>query len=155
MGQTAPRARSDGLICEEVDGEFVIYDQRTDRMTRLNHSAAVVWTACDGNRSLAELLSFVRPTLGEMADENLVQVALDYLTDSDLLEAGVPVRAPSARRQSRRRFIQRAGTVGIAGTLLPVVYSLVAPTPAEAGSNPVITVPGGGGGTTATFTFGP
>jgi hypothetical protein len=151
MEDTGPRARSDGLICEEVDGELVIYDQLTDRMTRLNHSAAVVWRACDGNRSPAELLSFVQATLGDLADEDLVQLALDYLTDSDLLEAGVPVRTPSARRQSRRHFIQRAGTVGIAGTLLPVVYSLVAPTPAAAATvtvshgNPCVTFTFGGG----------
>jgi hypothetical protein len=153
MEHTRPRARSNKLICEEIDGELVIYDQLTDRITQLNHSAAVVWRACDGNRSLAELLAFVQPTLGELADEDVVQVALDYLTDSDLLEAGVPARTPLARRQSRRRFIQRAGTVGIAATLLPVVYSLAAPTPADAGSNPVVTVPGGGG-PTLTFTFG-
>ena len=72
MEQTRPRARSNGLLCEEIDGEIVIYDQLTDRMTQLNHSAAVVWGACDGNRSLAELLSFVRPALGDLADEDVV-----------------------------------------------------------------------------------
>lgn len=150
MEHTGPRARSDGLICEEVDGELVVYDQLTDRMTRLNHSAAVVWRACDGNRSPAELLSFVRATLGELADEDLVQLALDYLADSDLLEGGIPVRTSSARRQSRRRFIQRAGTVGIAATLLPVVHSLVAPTPAAAAT---VTV-NCSGGNCITITFG-
>ena len=56
MDHTGPRAALTLLIREEVDGELVIYDQRTDRMTRLNHSAAAVWRACDGHRSPAELL---------------------------------------------------------------------------------------------------
>jgi hypothetical protein len=150
MEHTGPRARSEGLICEEVDGELVVYDQLTDRITRLNGSAAVVWRACDGNRSPAELSSFVQDTLGELADEDLVQVALDHLTDSDLLEAGVPLRTPSARRQSRRRFIQRAGTVGIAATLLPVVHSLLAPTPSAAAT---VTI-SHASGPPVTFTFG-
>jgi hypothetical protein len=154
MGQerSGPKARTDGLICEEVDGELVVYDQRSDRMTRLNHSAAVVWRACDGNRSPAELLTCAQAALGDLADEDLVALALDGLSASDLLDGEAPpVRAPRDTRESRRRFIRRAGTVGIAATLLPVVNSLVAPTPAAAAT---ITVPGCGSCVTIPFSGG-
>jgi Coenzyme PQQ synthesis protein D (PqqD) len=155
MGQerSGPKARTDGLIWKEVDGELVVYDERVHRMALLNRSATVVWRACDGSRTPAELLTCVRAELGDLADEDLVALALDDLAGNDLLEGGAPTRSRREMRVSRRRFIGRAGTVGIAATLLPVVARLVAPTPAAAGSMPVVTVPGGGG-PVVTFTFG-
>jgi len=42
-----PRRRDD-IIQNEVDGEAILYDSRTDNTHRLNQTALAVWKRCDG-----------------------------------------------------------------------------------------------------------
>jgi hypothetical protein len=130
--QGCPRARRAQLVSEEVEGELVIYDQRSDRMIRLNRSASLVWKACDGARTHDQILEHVRGEIGEVADADLVQIALDGLAGNDLLESDTPSRAPRMTRETRRRFIRRVGAVGAAAAALPIVHAIAAPTPAFA-----------------------
>jgi hypothetical protein len=74
--------------------------------------------------------------VGEVADEDLVLVSLDYLAEHGLIESGYEEREASVSRLSRRRFIRRVGVVGTAAAALPLVQSLVAPVPAAA--SPVV-----------------
>jgi hypothetical protein len=76
----------------------------------------------------------LRGEVGELADEDLVTITLDQLQEQGLLESGYQARETSVIRFSRRRFIRRAGVVGAAALSLPVVQSIVAPTPALAQS---------------------
>jgi hypothetical protein len=122
-------------VIEEVEDELIVYDKRADIAHRVNRPAAVVWRHCDGKRDVAALTEALDAELGgEIADEDLVMIALDGLAEKDLLE-GAPARGPDATRLSRRRFIRRVGTVGVAALALPVITSLAAPTPASAQSD--------------------
>jgi hypothetical protein len=122
-------------LTEQVHGELLVYDEQRDVACRLNRTAALIWQSADGERSVADLVGVLREELGDLADEDLVMVTLDRLEEQGLLESGYPRREPHAARLSRRRFIRRVGVVGTAALALPVVQSIVAPTPAAAQSN--------------------
>lgn len=134
MGDSRPLARRDDLLVEEVENELVIYDERAESAHRLNRTAAVVWRHCDGEHDVPALVDVLRAELGDdLADEDLVRIALDGLAAKDLIE-GVAERAYEDTQLSRRRIIRRVGTVGVAALALPVISSLAAPTPASAQS---------------------
>jgi hypothetical protein len=122
-------------LVEEVEDELLVYDKRDESAHRLNRTAAIVWRHCDGKRDVADLVEVVAAEVGEdLADEDLVRVALDNLAERDLID-GVSERPPEETMVSRRRFIRRVGTVGVAALALPVVTSLTAP-PASAQGSP-------------------
>jgi hypothetical protein len=129
-----PLARTTGLITEDVDGELLVYDAQTDVACRLNGSAALVWQNSDGKRSIDDLVAVLAEELGELADEDMVLVALDHLAEHGLIESGYDTRDAHAARLSRRRFIRRVGVVGAAAMSVPVVHSMLVPTPAAAAS---------------------
>ena len=62
--QIMPRARKSGLIVKEVDGEVLIYDQKTNKAHCLNPTAAKVWKYCDGEMTLAAACTFLSQDLG-------------------------------------------------------------------------------------------
>lgn len=129
-----PVARVNGLITEEVDGELLVYDAQTDVACRLNGSAALVWRNSDGKRTVSDLVAVLSEELGDLADEDMVMVALDHLAEHGLIESGYDPREANAARVTRRRFIRRVGVVGAASMAVPVVHSMVVPTPAAAQS---------------------
>jgi Coenzyme PQQ synthesis protein D (PqqD) len=129
-----PLARTEGLLAEEVDGELLVYDGEREVACRLNGTAALVWRSSDGERTVADLVAVLSEELGEVADEDMVMVALDTLAEHGLIEAGHEAREVNASRLSRRRFLRRVGVVGAAAISLPVVHSIVVPTPAAAAS---------------------
>ena len=131
MAQIRPLARTQDVVTEDVVDEVIVYDERTDVACRLNRSAALVWRNCDGKRTLADLVRVLEADLGDVADEDMVLVALDTLAEHGLIESGYEVRDAKASRLSRRRFISR---VGVAAASLPVVASMVVPMPAAAAS---------------------
>jgi hypothetical protein len=132
--ENRPLARTADLLTEEVDDELIVYDERHDLACRLNRTAALVWRGCDGEHTVADLIEVLAEEVGELADEDLVMVTLDHLAEQALIESGYEVRDANASRLSRRRFIRRVGAVGAAAMALPLVQSIVAPTPAAAQS---------------------
>jgi len=128
-----PKARSEGLLCEEAQEELVVYDHEQKRAHRLNRSAALVWRHCDGQKSVADLAALLRESLNPQADEDLVWVALDRLDGAHLLEGAI-TRPTDQVRASRRQAVRKLGRVGVITLLLPAITTLVVPTPAEATS---------------------
>ncbi len=123
-----PKARREGILTREIGDELILYDRATHVAHRLNAIAAVVWGHCDGRRSIQELAQVVG-ALGEPADEELVHLALTRLSEADLLSEPL---APGRTLTRRDAVQQMARAAGLA--LLPVVTSIVAPTPADAQS---------------------
>jgi hypothetical protein len=135
MGLLRPRGRTGGLLVEEIDDQLLVYDQQRDVVCSLNGTAAIVWRSCDGDRTVEDLVDVLRAEIGEIADIDLVMVTLDQLEEHGLIEAGYGRRDRLAAQFNRRRFISRVGVVTTAAVALPVVQSIVAPTPAAADSN--------------------
>jgi Coenzyme PQQ synthesis protein D (PqqD) len=129
-----PLARTDGLLTENVDGEVLVFDQAHEVACRLNESAALVWRHCDGKRTVADLVAVLKAELGDVADEDMVMIALDNLVEHDLIASGYERRDPNATRFSRRHFIRRMGTAAVAAASAPIVYSMLVPAPSAAAS---------------------
>jgi len=128
-----PRARKEKLLIQEVQGELVIYDEERDHAHHLNRTAALVWRHSDGQKSVREIAALLQQELNPAADEDLVWTSLEDLGAAQLLQEAVDQSAEQMQL-SRRRVVQQMGVAGALSLLLPVVTSMVAPTPAEAAS---------------------
>ena len=124
-----PRARRDGLIIERLEGETLVYDLTRHRAHCLNPTASVVWDACDGRASTAQIARRVEERLGLPADADLVELALARLDRARLLERGSAPPRTKAARLTRRQAVRR---LGLAAALLPAVAGIVAPTAVQA-----------------------
>jgi hypothetical protein len=121
-----PRARVD-CLSREFDDEVLIYDPQRHEGHCLNSTAAAVWRLCDGSSSPSQIaIVLSRQLLSARVDQPVVRLALEQLADAHLLiEPEVPTKLPSRRFAIRR--------IGIAAAVaLPLITSIVAPTPANA-----------------------
>lgn len=126
-----PLRRTTGLLVEEVAGEAIIYDERSHRAHCLNATAATVWRHCDGRTSIGEIATAISAGLSSPVDPGVVRLAVHELGESGLLE-GHP--AVSGAAESRREALRKMAAAGGAVALVPVITSIVAPTPAMAQS---------------------
>jgi len=126
-----PEARQDDLVVQSATDELLVYDNQSDRAYVLSPAAAAVWRASNGKRTVPEIASYLSQET--LTDEQTVWYALGQM--QDLLRE--PVQMPQELvGMSRRKFLQRASIVAAAAAV-PVVVSLVAPTPAHAQSGTV------------------
>jgi hypothetical protein len=131
-----PESRKTDLIVSEIDAEILIYDQKTNKAFCLNQTSALIWKLCDGRRSLADISRALSEALNAEVDEGLVWLALEQLKQSDLIEHDMAAPA-SISGLSRRQALRKIGVA--AAITLPLVSSIVAPTPINAASptNPI------------------
>jgi len=54
-----PKGRSEGVIESELPDELLVYDLERHRADALNRTAAPVWKACDGRRTVGEIAEAV------------------------------------------------------------------------------------------------
>jgi hypothetical protein len=130
-----PLARSpeNNLLVRELERELLVYDLARHRAHCLNRTAALVWQGCDGRSTVADLGRRLEAELAIPGGEGAVWLALRQLRRAHLLVEPVdPPAAPegSTRRCTRRQAARRLGLA--AAALLPLVTSIVAPTPAMA-----------------------
>ena len=129
-----PAARRDEIITREVDGELLIYDRVRDKAHCLNETAAAIWKRCDGRTTAKDIAeSLARETAGAV-DERLIWLGLNELRLKHLLAETEqwPNTFTGTSTLSRREAIRRIG-LG-AAIALPVVITITAPTPAQAGT---------------------
>ncbi len=124
-----PRARKDDLIVKEMPHEVLVYDLVRDKAHCLNHTAALVWNYCDGRTSAAAMTGRLEQELKVPVDEGVVWLALDQLSKNHLLEEKI-VPPTLLAGINRRQMIRALGVA--AAVAVPVVTSIVAPTPAQA-----------------------
>ena len=128
-----PRARQHDLVVEELPDETLVYDLERDKAHCLNPTAALVWSHCDGNTSVADMAALLDQELDLPADQSLVWMALDRLGKARLLQEPVTLPGEPAR-YSRREMMRTLGRVAGLTLLLPAVSSIVAPLAAMQGS---------------------
>lgn len=122
-----PIARKAGLVVQEVPDEVLVYDLESNKAHCLNQSAAMVWRSCDGNNSVADIAKLVESQAGGKVTEDFVWLAIDQLSENNLLEQQI---ATSFAGQSRREAIKKIGLASMVA--IPVIASLVAPQSALA-----------------------
>jgi PqqD family protein of HPr-rel-A system len=130
-----PLARTHALLTRELGEELVVFDRLDGRAHALNRAAALVWRACDGSTSAAEIAARLATELavgGHDEAVRVVRLALDRLDEARLLErrAAHPERFLGAL--GRREVLGRLAAAGVAAALLPAITSIAAPVPAMA-----------------------
>jgi hypothetical protein len=128
--QKMPQARNSGLIVKEVDSEILIYDQDNNKAHCLNQTAAKVWKYCDGETTVADACIALSRELETPVDETVVSLAVDQFSADHLLEVKAGMPAFMIPGLSRRQMVR---TLGLAAAVaVPMVTSILAPTPAQA-----------------------
>jgi hypothetical protein len=132
-----PVARKSGLVVQEVPDEVLVYDLETNKAHCLNQSAAIIWKSCDGNTSISEIAKLVESQAGGKVTEDFVWLAIDQLSENNLLEGQIK---SSYEGTSRREVIKKIGLASVIA--IPVIASLVAPQSALAASSCACTTNG-------------
>lgn len=122
-----PIARQNGLVVQEMPDEILVYDLDSNKAHCLNRSSAFVWRSCDGRNSVADIVREFELKAEGKVTEDFVWLAIDQLSEKDLLQ--IPVTSKFAG-QSRRQVLKTIGLVSVVA--LPVIASLVAPRNAVA-----------------------
>ena len=125
-----PHRRHEDLIVREIDRELLVYDRKTRKTVCLNESAAVIWQLCDGKTSIDDLSRRLSESFAVPPDPRLIQVALSDFARSRLLD---PKSVSDDVKISRREAL--AGVAGVPLALIPTVFALSAPTPAQAAAS--------------------
>ena len=123
---TKPRARKEGLVVQTLPDETLVYDLDRDLAHCLNQTASLIWNRCDGSSTTRQIARAVSDDLNHPVDERFVWVALDQLDRNHLLMD----RPPAPISGMNRREVMKA--LAISAVAVPVVASIVAPTPAQA-----------------------
>ncbi len=139
-----PVASREGLLVRELGQELVVYDLERHEAHCLNRTAAFVFTHNDGRMTAGQIADRLQAELNVAADEDLVWLAIRQLDEAGLLGRTPP--RPELESRSRRDAVRRIG-LG-AAALLPVVTSILVPTPAEAAATciPAASCSGGNSG---------
>jgi hypothetical protein len=130
MHLPVPRARSERLVVQDLEDELLVYDLDRHRAHSLNATAALVWRHCDGRTSVGEVATLLERELGLPPNEDVVWLALRRLQAAHLLRDRLALA--EGADTARRTLVRRLGLAGGLAMLLPVVESIVAPTPAYA-----------------------
>src|SRR6266496_2468377 len=132
IAKLKPARRKDELICEEVSGECVIYDQRQKKAHLLNSTLTWIWRRCDGNTSVEALSKSFAEQFDARNPLEIMSSGLNQLDSRQLLETPInlPEEAGGKISLARRRAIVVGGAV-----LMPAIVSILAPTPMAAISN--------------------
>jgi hypothetical protein len=129
----SPRARQNGLICENISGEYVVYDTLDKKAHHLNTSLTWIWRKCDGTNTVDSIASGIEQEFGIENGLQVVFSSLKQLQDCNLLETGidVPQLPPDVNAGVSRRAVVGGGSL-----VLPAVVSILAPAAAAAKSDP-------------------
>lgn len=124
MNFIKPVVRTRDLVVQEHGDEILIYDLTKDRAMCLNTTAAAVWRACDGTRTVSDLAALV-------GSDDVVWLALAELKKEELIDQE-PATPEKFSGMSRRQVMKRIGLSSVIA--VPVIMSLLAP-PAHAAAS--------------------
>ena len=133
--QQAALARNEELVVQDLPDEVLVYDLKSHKAHCLNRTASFIWKHCDGQTTATEIAKLMEEEWRTPVTEDAVWFALNKLSKADLLQERITLPQAQAG-MSRRSAVRRLGF----GALLavPVVMSIVTPTPAAAASVPVV-----------------
>lgn len=126
-----PQGRTSDIVVQQLEDEVMIYDLSDNKAFCLNKTSAVIWQACNGQRSIAEIAEVSGKILNSLVAEELVWLALEKLKKDNLLEKDTYIEE-SYNGLSRREVIRKFGFSSMIA--LPIISSLVAPTASSAAS---------------------
>lgn len=138
MLKTIPVVRKNNLVIQHLENELLIYDLQNNKVFGLNQTSALVWQLSNGERTMSEIAFEASRQLNSPINEEFVWLALDQLTNANLIENKTGIES-HFQGATRREVIRR---VGLASMLaLPMISSLIAPSALQAQSNNCGTAP--------------
>lgn len=126
-----PVSRKSDIVTQELEKTILIYDLITNRAFELNETSSLIWLACDGDKTVAEIACQTSKKLNSPVNEDFVWFALEQFKKENLIDNKAEI-SPPFENLSRREIIRRVGFASVVA--LPVITSLVAPTAARAQS---------------------
>lgn len=126
-----PLSKKTDIVIQEFNNEILIYDLTTHKAFSLNETSALVWQACDGNKTVSEISEQVGKQVKSPVTDDFVWLALEQLKKDNLLENSETI-STGFDGMSRREVIRRVAVTTLAA--LPLVSSLVAPLAVNAAS---------------------
>ncbi len=81
-----PKARSRGITMAWMGIELYVYDVTASTMHRLDELSAIVWSACNGRRSIQEVAELVHNRLPAVSGTEAVKRALRRLEHANLMQ---------------------------------------------------------------------
>lgn len=121
-----PVARDEGLLIEHVADEVVVYDSDSKEAHCLSPLPAVVFTHCDGYRTVEQLAEVASVKLGEDVTTDRVMDAIAQLEERDLIKGSGGL--------SRRQMLRKSAIAGGVVTAAPLISSVFAPAALAANS---------------------
>lgn len=130
-----PKVKEQGVHVEKLGDETIVYNKATHRAHCLNPTMSAVWKHADGSRSVAQIAELLRVRFELPNAVEAVNLSLEQLQSFGLLEAEPAGEAASAVDiRSRRQIAVDMAKAGLSLSMLPLVASVLAPTPAMASS---------------------
>ncbi len=130
--QWRPKARREGLLVEKAGSELVVYNLERHRVHCLNDTAARLWALCTGRRTVEQISAQLEIALDPASQDAIVRNGIVELERLGLVEAA---ECAAQAELSRRELVRKIGIGALAvGVALPLISSIVAPTPAYAAS---------------------
>jgi hypothetical protein len=124
-----PLMRTERLIVDQLPDEVLVYDLDRHKAHCLNSTAALIWKQCDGRTTPPDIARRLQDELQVPCKEDHVWLALSQLEKIHLLEQPITL-PPQLAGMSRRQMVRALGVA--AAVAVPLVTSIVAPTPAQA-----------------------
>ena len=118
-------------MARELQDELLVYDPRTHRGHCLNKSASLIWLACDGTATVSQIVARFARDAESGINEPMVLFAMKKLDAAGLLR-NPGTLSPKILPSTRREILRRLGSVAVIA--LPVIATMIVPTPARAAS---------------------
>jgi hypothetical protein len=129
-----PKAiRPAGWFFEDAGEEVLVYDPERHRVHCLNNTAVQVWHLCSGARTVSQISAELDVGIDSASRELVARQAVAQLADLGVIETAGDLTP----RMSRRELVRRIGIGAVAA--LPLVTSMIAPTPASAANSFCVT----------------
>jgi hypothetical protein len=116
-------------LTRKCDDELLVYDERRHKAHCLNKTAAMVWRECTGDCTVPEISKKLDTDFQSGGDDSLVRLAVARLYRAGLLEKSGMVHAELL---SRREVLNRGRAIAMVA--IPLVTTMLVPTPARAAS---------------------
>lgn len=145
-----PISRKSNIVVQDLENEVLIYDLTINKAFCLNQTSDLIYSLCDGKRTVAQISDEISKRLKTLISDDFVYLALDELKKNNLLENSEEL-ANHFAGISRREVVKKVGLASMVA--LPIISSVVAPSAVMAQSCNTITRNVGDGSNCVTTTF--
>ena len=116
--------RVENVEIERLADEILVMKEASLEAHALNQSAAIVYDLCDGKTLKSEMAAEIHCRTGLPADEEIVDLALAELAETELVTLDDPASRSSV---TRRALIRRWALSSTLALMLPVVETVAVP----------------------------